>query len=513
MSHAASSLTKRVAVSTSLIVGIVALAIYVRTLRPGLGFWDTGEFQTVAYVLGIAHPTGYPLYILLGKAWTFWPFGSVAYRMNLMSALCAALAASGLTAVSLRLGVRPLLALSAGLCFAFSPNLWATANHADPHTLHAALTAGLWLLALRWADGGDRRAWSTLALGLGLGLGNHMLMLLEAPALLLIALGARPGVLRSIRNLGLALGCGLLGLSVYGYLPLRARMHPLLDYGHPATWRGFCYVVLAEQFQSQMGFLTWGGLQSAAQRLPEVMGWYADWYTVLGREALFALALIGFWNVFARRALVSMALVLGIALPFYMACTYQNAELGRYFVVPSMLMLVLASVGGERLLGLLRGRLPGGGRVIGAVIVLLAVLAPVGLVGLHWAEVDQHDHDEAERYARSLYAVLKPHAVILAWWSLRTPLWYASYVEGLRPDVRIVDDSEGFTRDEAGLKATLDRYYGKAPIYLVLDDTQSAEAARYFRLRRLSPMTAFRQEVDEVVSRASEGRSPTSPRR
>ncbi|MDB5097952.1 MAG: rane protein of unknown function, partial [Cyanobacteria bacterium RYN_339] len=64
------------------LVALAALVVYVRTLLPGVGQWDTAEFQTVPYVLGTMHATGYPLYTLLGKLFTFVPLGSVAYRLN-----------------------------------------------------------------------------------------------------------------------------------------------------------------------------------------------------------------------------------------------------------------------------------------------------------------------------------------------------------------------------------------------------------------------------------------------
>src|SRR5262245_37911583 len=70
---------------------IASLVLYVRTLAPSLLFDDSAEFQTIAYTLGIGHPTGYPIYVLLAKLFTFLPVGDIAYRVNLFSAFCAAL--------------------------------------------------------------------------------------------------------------------------------------------------------------------------------------------------------------------------------------------------------------------------------------------------------------------------------------------------------------------------------------------------------------------------------------
>ena len=73
------------------LAGLVAFAVYLRTLAPTVMWYDMGELPTAAYVLGIAHNTGYPLYLLLGKLFTLIPVGDVAYRVNLMSACSAAL--------------------------------------------------------------------------------------------------------------------------------------------------------------------------------------------------------------------------------------------------------------------------------------------------------------------------------------------------------------------------------------------------------------------------------------
>src|SRR3990172_1746314 len=67
------------------VVFVGALALYVRTAAPSVLGADSGEFQFVPPVLGIAHPPGYALYTLLGKLFSLLPLGEIAYRVNLMS--------------------------------------------------------------------------------------------------------------------------------------------------------------------------------------------------------------------------------------------------------------------------------------------------------------------------------------------------------------------------------------------------------------------------------------------
>ncbi|MFQ5813081.1 MAG: protein O-mannosyl-transferase family, partial [Anaerolineae bacterium] len=120
------------------LVGIIAAALfvgsfllYVSTMAPSVAPGDSAEFQFVPYILGIAHPPGYALYVLLGKLFTLLPLGSVAYRMNLFSAFCGALTVSLTYLIILQLSSGKKSSLAAQVpailgaaTFAVSANLW-----------------------------------------------------------------------------------------------------------------------------------------------------------------------------------------------------------------------------------------------------------------------------------------------------------------------------------------------------------------------------------------------------
>src|SRR4051812_36731846 len=70
----------------ALLLGLAALLVYARTLYPEIAWGDSPELTAAAYQAGVPHPTGYPLYMLLGHLFVrLCPLGSVAYRMNLLS--------------------------------------------------------------------------------------------------------------------------------------------------------------------------------------------------------------------------------------------------------------------------------------------------------------------------------------------------------------------------------------------------------------------------------------------
>ena len=243
-------------------MALVALAIYLRTMLPATGFWDTAEAQTVPYTLSIFHPTGFPTYTLVGWLWSQLPLGDVAWRMNLLSGVCVA-GASGLVVlcVDQLAGERHRWAVAgsgvvAGLAFAFASEPWRNAIRADVHALHILLAALLVWLLLVWraaerANASRAGGWLLgAALVFGLGMGNH-------PLIGLMAFGIGAWLLFVDENLWrrwrLVLGCiGLvaLGMSVYAYIPIRALIppEPPLFYARPNTLERFRYLVFAEQF-------------------------------------------------------------------------------------------------------------------------------------------------------------------------------------------------------------------------------------------------------------------------
>ncbi|MBC8264883.1 MAG: DUF2723 domain-containing protein, partial [Anaerolineales bacterium] len=208
----------------SLVIGsglfALTFVVYLSTLSPTLGEADSFEFQVVSHTLGVAHPTGYPLYILLGKLFTLLPVGNVAYRVNLISPLFASLAIVYLYLCLMHLTRHRAASLLAALTFAFSRTFWSQAVIAEVYTLNAFFVAFVLYLLLEVRDwrfsrsripsrGGSHaagsRAWEPallqnrdllrlevggvdrrigeIAFVYGLSLTNHLTMALLAPAI------------------------------------------------------------------------------------------------------------------------------------------------------------------------------------------------------------------------------------------------------------------------------------------------------------------------------------------
>ena len=225
------------------LVGLLAFLVYLRTLAPTVMWYDMGELTTTSYVLGIAHNTGYPLYILLGKLFTFLPFGDVAYRVNLMSAVFAALTVSVVFVIIHDLTKSILAALFGALTLAFSSTLWSTAVWAESYSLNAFFTAVITLLLLRWREGGQARQLYLASLLFGLSMGNHRLILLLVPGILLFLCGGKAVAERAAAvfaaDSSSCWGCRSTCTCRYG-----ARRSPPLNWAQPANFHTYLSMFL-----------------------------------------------------------------------------------------------------------------------------------------------------------------------------------------------------------------------------------------------------------------------------
>lgn len=186
----------------ALVASVVVLAGYVWTLAPSVTFWDAGEFIASMKVLGIPHPPGTPLFILLGHVWAnAFSLGEFAWRTNLLSAIFSA-AAAGLWflivhQVLVRLvpgddrgarGLRYAGAAAASLMAAFSFTNWQNSNETEVYAVAGFVVAAVGWLCLRWraTRGSDRssRLLLLIAYLLGASIANHLLALLAGPAVL-----------------------------------------------------------------------------------------------------------------------------------------------------------------------------------------------------------------------------------------------------------------------------------------------------------------------------------------
>ena len=176
-----------------LFIILALLPIYLLTTSPLVGQNDVFEFQVVTPKLGIVHPTGYPLYLLLGRLFTFIPLSSVAWRLNFGSTVFAITAMSVLYWGLQLWWQRPLPAILAATAIGLSPTLWSQAIVAEVYALHALIVSLIIFLLLKVEQGQKEETGHSLtpahifliAAVLGLGMTNHVTTIFLLPPTLI----------------------------------------------------------------------------------------------------------------------------------------------------------------------------------------------------------------------------------------------------------------------------------------------------------------------------------------
>jgi hypothetical protein len=411
------------------LVGLIAFGVYRLTLSPGLTWahagTDGGDLVTAAAVWGVPHPPGYPTYTLLGHVFAQLPLGDPAFNLNLMSALCAALAAGLLAASVMSCAPRAHAMFAgsiAGLTLAFGPMLWGQAVIAEVHTLNALFVAAMCHLAPPWVD--VRRSLSSkekvgLGLAWGLGLGNSPTLAAMAPiALPALWLGARG------RRIGFA--ALVAGLCVYVLVPIRASLQPPINWGNVSSVEQFVWLASGGLYR---GYALAAPLDLVLTRLLalprlwlEQLGWLGALWATLGLAAR------------ARRKLLVPALLTS-ALYAGFAVTYNTSDSDSYLIP----VWVLSA--GYLGIGLAHALERWASRAARALVGFVACLTIVGMLVGGWSAQDLSRDRVAAGFAETTLSALPPDAILVTHVDAYTfTLWYYRLVSGWRQDVSIVDE-------------------------------------------------------------------------
>jgi tetratricopeptide (TPR) repeat protein len=471
-------------------VFIVALILYSWTLAPTVTLTDSGELIVVARGLGIAHPPGVPLWIILAHLASLVPFGNIAVRINFSSALFAALACSLLTLAVAELtitasllttskrrkrvaheskivqdsGLARLLvaapALSAGLLMAFSRTLWSYATITEVYALNSLLILVIFFLMLRWRrrivedrtqiliaskTGQAARPITrhdtylyaaALVFGLALGV-HHVTVALTLPAIAVVVFRAQGVKFFTSNRLVYAalISIGAL-VAIYAYLPFAASRSPVINWGHPRSLQEIWWHITGRQYQVYFSFK------------PEIMGaQFAELCRMGLREFGFpwlplslVLAFVGFVDGFKRDRTTFWFLLTIIIADLAYALSYEIAEDKDAYYLPTFVSIAIAAgLGLRRIIqGAVSKPVPIGKLCVAVATVVLLVCATT--FAANWPFNNRRQYFIAHDYVENLLSTIAPNSLLLTLdWQVVSPMFYAQEVEQLRPDVKVVD--------------------------------------------------------------------------
>lgn len=429
-----------------------AAAWFAWRAAPGVTFEDAGELAAAAATLGVPHPPGYPLLMLVGRAWILLcaPLGAEPARaLNLLSALCAAGAAALLVRTAQRAGASAGAALCAAVLCVLAPTFAAQAVVTEVYALAALLQAAFLLVALTR----PRPALPAFFL-LGLATSAHQVSLCLAPVALVatwrsLRSGAEPRRARAVAGrAALAFAAGLLP---FAYVPLAAARRPPVDWGGIDSFGDFARHVSRAAYRTDLE-RDWGAqLAFLAEQLA------GQWPLAL---ALGALALAAGRRAVpahaTRGALLAAAglaagLLWGVNYPLEPAAKARLAGSYTPLVLATSLVVALGVAGLERVLrerGRARASRPGPLRspllwTLLWPVTLLALALPWRAETLRGAGNRRRD-DAAARYAAAVLDAAPAHATLVVSSTaysdvLFFPLLYAQVAQERRPDVVVIE--------------------------------------------------------------------------
>ncbi len=411
------------------------------TAKPSVDFWDTGELQTVPYILGIAHPTGFPAFILLGWLFTHVvTIGNIAWRTTLMCAVAVCLS----SVIAYRLGKHfcgsRVAAVFAATFFAGGTIVWTYATRTEVQSVSLLLRV-LAIYALTvWGATLDRRHLFAGWFAFGLAESTHGIAALSLPGLLLLSFFQRR--CRTPASMATAIAAAGIGLLPYAYLPIRSTVvthlaldpttglgfaggMPFWDYDHPSTLGGFLRLTTGSDFDVRDGLL---GIFDARQYGTFLRYLFTHEWLQFG--ALCTIALYGILVQYRREPNACISLLLLALVPVPFINSYRAlADPDRYLLLTLWITSLFIAVG-------LAAIIEGLGQALRSRhivrVCIVALLAAVLVFRFHRALDEfaaQRFDTSADRFIADVRRVTPRNSVIVAAWSYATPLAYAAYVE------------------------------------------------------------------------------------
>jgi len=431
------------------------LIIYILTLAPTVGFIDTGELATDCLKLCIGHPTGYPLFTMIGHIFAFIPIGDGIYRLNLMSAVMGAVAVCEFYFLMIFLFtvyVFPkdfikkfideqenknfknlsiyLIAFISSLCLAFSVTFWNICNGIEVYSLHILFLITVNFLFFKACDITVRnsvnkeRYWLLFAFVLGLSFTNHLTTIFLAPSTLFLYFAVNGFNKLSFQRILIMAIPFAVALTLYIYLPVRAD-NPVLSWGYPDNLVNMYRHISAKQFNVWMF--------SSTEVMKKQLEHFIEFYPKEFFYFPLIIAVIGLFSIFRfNKKFFYFTIVLFIFNIFY-ASNYDIHDIESYYISVFIVNAVWIGFGIFYIINKIKFNK--------LTLSVLALLIPLVIVMKNYKECDESRNYYPYEFMQNIFKSARQNSIIISsqWDFWLASAWYFQYIHNVRPDIWVID--------------------------------------------------------------------------
>ncbi|MBU1180183.1 DUF2723 domain-containing protein, partial [Patescibacteria group bacterium] len=425
---------------TAIILGLIAFVAYLLTMPASVYTGDSGEIATAVATWGIAHPTGFPVYLVLGKLFSYLvPFWEFAFKLNIFSAFTGAATVGILFLILQKIKINYWISVAVSLSLAFAHTFWSHATVVRVYGLSAMFFALAIYFLLSWLEENPStkfragKSWQLylLAIICGFGAGTHLTFFLIFPFILIFVF-VKDKKLFSIKKV-VIFGVLFLIIAgiVYSYIPLRASQSPELNWGDPSTKQSFINYITQKDYAGKIGTR---GYESWILMTRELGSIFTREFTFVGLVLVLAGLIVArkkyrewFW---AGLAVITFNILL--------LANYGNSEdiiiLYRYFLPSYIMMAVFIAIAIQKA-KLLDTRYP------------IVLLLPVFIFAFNFQDLNRHNYTLVEDTAKNILESVPQNSILITSGDTLTgAIMYEQIVLENRTDL-VVIDNKLFTHD------------------------------------------------------------------
>jgi hypothetical protein len=457
-----------------LITGFFVFIIYLFSLAPSVVQIDSGELAAVQATLGIAHPTGYPLFTIIGYIFSFIPLPfTKIYQLNLLAALfCSAGIAVFVYTAKLLLDnlnlfssakvkiektkknkkksknvdkkkdraetvltetVKYIIAIAAGLILAFSETYWLQSTSVEVYSLHILLMNIIILYLVKAflhvekeSGKNNLKYWLIFSAFLALGFTNHMTTLLIIPGVAYLYFSKNKFTKAGFKNILIMLAVFFpILILIYSYLPVRAAQNPILNWGNPTDFEKLLRHITGKQYQ------VWLFASSAAAKKQLIH--FIE--TLPGQFSIsLLLSIAGLFTSFIYARKIFVFLIITFLFTVFYSINYEIHDIDTYFLLAYISLAYFAVFGLLKLF-----KMYGKNKIILPLSITVIFIAVQFVMNVN--KTNQDGIYTYEDYTQTILNSVSQESVIFSyqWDYFISASYYFQYVENYRQDVAVVD--------------------------------------------------------------------------